>query len=55
MKKQKMLAAAGVLAMNVPRDEYAVARAKREALVGGFRAKGKGYGKRDRTAWKKGA
>jgi hypothetical protein len=33
---------------NVPRDEYAVARAKREALVGGFRAKGKGY-RRDRS------
>jgi hypothetical protein len=43
-----------VLAINMPRDEYAVARARREALVGGFRAKPKGYRKRDRTAWKKG-
>jgi len=34
------------------RDPYAIAKARREALVGGFRAKPKGYRKRDRTAWR---
>jgi hypothetical protein len=32
------------------RDEYALALAKREALRGGVRGKGRGYSKRDRRA-----
>jgi hypothetical protein len=35
------------------RDPYALAKARREALTGGVRAKGKGYGKRDRRAWRR--
>jgi hypothetical protein len=40
------------LPRRVLRDEYALALAKREALRGGVRGKGKGYTKRDRRAWR---
>jgi hypothetical protein len=34
------------------RDPYAIARARREAPIGGVRGKGKGYTKRDRKSWR---